>query len=163
MDATPLLRLAARLLAKYKLDAVLIGNAAAALQGAPVTTMDLDFAFRATPGNVRKLRRLAADMDASISQPFYPASMLFRLRHEGDDIQLDFMPKISGIRSYDGLRARATLADFGGHQLKVASLDDIIRSKTAADRPQDRAVLPILRRVVRERDRMYSARKRREA
>lgn len=40
----PYLALIARLLHEEKLDAVLIGNAAAALQGAPVTTIDLDFA-----------------------------------------------------------------------------------------------------------------------
>ncbi len=33
MTAEPLLELAARLLAKHRLDAVLIGNAAAALRG----------------------------------------------------------------------------------------------------------------------------------
>jgi hypothetical protein len=163
MDAAPFLKLLARQLAKHRIDAVLIGNAAAALQGAPVTTMDFDFMFRATPGNVAKVRRLAAAIGASVTQPYYPASALYRVRRERDDLQLDFMPTISGIRSYEGLRSRASVARFGTHTLHVASLDDVIRSKAAADRPEDRAVLPILRRVVRERDRMYAARKRREA
>ena len=58
MTAAPLLALAARVLAKHRLDAVLIGNAAAALQGATVTTMDFDFIIRDTPANVRKLKNL---------------------------------------------------------------------------------------------------------
>ncbi len=37
VDASPLLRIIAEKLAENKLEAVLIGNAAAALQGAPVT------------------------------------------------------------------------------------------------------------------------------
>jgi len=37
---------------------------AAALQGAPVTTVDFDFFFRRTPANVRKLRGIAAELDA---------------------------------------------------------------------------------------------------
>jgi hypothetical protein len=48
MDAKPLLVEVARQLRAANLEAVLIGNAAAALQGAPVTTVDFDFLFRAT-------------------------------------------------------------------------------------------------------------------
>jgi hypothetical protein len=43
MDAAPLLVQVAGLLKKHGLEAVLIGNAAAVLQGAPVTTADIDF------------------------------------------------------------------------------------------------------------------------
>ena len=46
MNAEPTLILIARLLALHRLDVVMIGNAAAALQGSPVTTMDIDFLFR---------------------------------------------------------------------------------------------------------------------
>jgi hypothetical protein len=42
VDAAPLLAEVGRLLHTLHFDAVLIGNAAAALQGAPVTTVDLD-------------------------------------------------------------------------------------------------------------------------
>jgi hypothetical protein len=93
MNAAPLLNLIARLLAKHRPEAILIGNAAAELQGSPVTTVDLDFMFRATAPNLRKV-------------------------------------------------------SFGRHDLLVASLRDIIRSKKAAGRAQDRAVLPILRKTV---------------
>jgi hypothetical protein len=37
--------------------------------------------------------------------------------------------------------------------IHVASLDDIIRSKTAADRPKDHATLPILHALREEIDR----------
>jgi hypothetical protein len=151
MTAEPLLELAARLFAKHRLDVVLIGNAAAALQGSPVTTMDLDFMFRKTPGNLRKLRRLADDLDAVVLHPYYPASELYRVIRERDGLQLDFMAKIDGIRKYESLRARATTAQFGRHTIQVAALEDIIRSKVAANRPQDRSVLPILRKTLREK------------
>src|SRR5688572_16120793 len=151
MTAEPLLELAARLLAKHRLDAVLIGNAAAALQGSPVTTMDLDFMFRKTPGNLRKLRRLADDLDAVVLHPFYPASELYRGVRDSDGLQFDFMAKVDGIGSFESLRSRSASTRFGRHDLKVASLADIITSKKAANRPQDRAVLPILRRTLREK------------
>ena len=48
MDASPLLARVVAALAEQKLETVLIGNAAAAMQGAPVTTLDFDFMFRDT-------------------------------------------------------------------------------------------------------------------
>ena len=91
-----------RLLQKLHLDAVLIGNAAAALQGAPVTTIDLDFLFRKTPANLRKLKALASALGAMVLRPCYPASDMYRVVREGDGLQLDFMATIHGIRSFEG-------------------------------------------------------------
>lgn len=152
MNAESLLKLVARLLAKHRLEAVLIGNAAAALQGSPVTTLDLDFMFRKTRLNLGKLKRLADDVDAVVLQPYYPASGLYRVVRDRDGLQLDFMAKVDGIRSFAALRARASRVPFGRHALLVAHLSDIIRSKKAADRPQDRAILPILRKTLDEQE-----------
>ncbi len=152
MNAEPILSIVARLLTKHKLDAVLIGNAAAALQGSPVTTVDLDFMFRETPRNLKKLRRIADDLDAIIMRPFYPASGLYRVVRDRDALQLDFMTKIDGIRSFESLRSRATVVRIRAHDIRVAALEDVIRSKAAANRPEDRAVLPVLRRTLREKE-----------
>ena len=160
MTAEPLLKLAAKLLAKHRLDAVLIGNAAAALQGAPVTTEDLDFFMRRTELNVKKVRRIADDLGVPVSQPFYPASHLWRMLKPTDHLQFDFMVAVSGIRSFEGVRARASVVEFGGHPLRVASLEDVIKSKASANRLEDRAVLPILRRTIKERKVLHRATKR---
>ena len=152
MNAEPLLALVARALARQRLDAVLIGNAAAALQGAPVTTLDFDFMFRKTPRNLQKLRALADDLGAIVLRPYYPASALYRVMRDGTGLQLDFMARVDGVRSFDALRDRATVASFGGAEIRVATLQDIIRSKKAAGRPQDHAVLPILEATLADRD-----------
>jgi hypothetical protein len=152
MNAEPLLARVAAILSKHKLSAVLIGNAAAAIQGSPVTTQDLDFMFRATPANLAKLKRLADDLDAVVMRPFYPASGLYRVVRDRDGLQLDFMSRVDGIRSFESLRARATRVPFGRAELLVADLRDIIRSKEAAGRPQDRAVLPVIRRTLDEKE-----------
>jgi hypothetical protein len=62
------------------------------------------------------------------------------------------MAKVDGIRSFESLRSRAAATRFGRHDLKVASLEDVIASKKAANRPQDRAVLPVLRKTLREKE-----------
>jgi predicted nucleotidyltransferase len=150
MDGKPLLARIVRLLNEHKIEAILIGNAAAALQGAPVTTIDFDFMFRRTPANVRKLVALTKALDAVMLYPHYPASGLIRIVRDDEGLQLDFMSTIDGVRSFEGLRSRASDVEFDGARLQVASLADLIRSKKAAGRPRDRAVMEILERALSE-------------
>jgi predicted nucleotidyltransferase len=152
MDARPLLIRIAKMLEQHGLEVVLIGNAAAALQGAPVTTVDFDFMFRKTPVNLRKLKALAKALDAVILRPYYPASDLFRIVRDDDGLQIDFMATVHGVRSLATLRSRAKTMTFGEARLLVASLSDIIRSKRAAGRPRDLAVLQILERSLHEEE-----------
>ncbi|MEO8027605.1 MAG: hypothetical protein ABI823_14080 [Bryobacteraceae bacterium] len=151
MDAAPNLELLARLFEMHAFEPVLIGNAAAAIEGAPVTTLDFDFFFRKTPTNLRKLKAIADALDAILLRPYYPVSELYRMTRENDSLQVDFMAKIHGVRSFESLRSRARVIRFGGHPLWVASLSDIIRSKRAANRPRDRAVLEILEKTDAEK------------
>jgi predicted nucleotidyltransferase len=149
MDASPLLARVVAALAGQKLEAVLIGNAAAAIHGAPVTTLDFDFMFRDTPTNLRKLKAVAASLDAMILRPFSPVSKLYRVVDDASGLQADFMPVIHGVRSFEGLRSRATEFAIGKVTAKVASLPDIIASKKAAGRERDLAVLPVLEKTLK--------------
>src|SRR5713226_1861317 len=135
MDAQPILIRIAGLLERHKLEAILIGNAAAALHGATVTTIDIDFLFRRTPANVRKLKAIAADLEAVILRPYYPVSPLWRIARDLDGLQLDFLDTIHGVRSFKGLRNRSSLVHIGSVRILVATLADIIKSKKAAGRP----------------------------
>ena len=132
MDAYPLLARIAQLLERHGLEAVLIGNAAAALQGAPVTTVDFDFLIRRTPANVRKLTAIARELEAALMKPHYPVSSMLRISRDSDGLQLDFMGEIDGIRSFDGLRKRALAVPLGDARILVATLADIIKSKKPA-------------------------------
>jgi hypothetical protein len=156
MNAMPLLSSLLAALADAGLETVLIGNAAAALHGAPVTTLDFDFMFRDTPGNLKKLKAAAKVLGAVVLRPYYPVSKLYRMVDDDTGLQADFMPVIHGVRSFEGLKSRAESRTVGGLTVLVARLDDIIKSKKAAGRDRDRAVIPILEktlRAVRERDR----------
>jgi hypothetical protein len=150
VNAAPLLVEIGRQLERVSLEAVLVGNAAAALQGAPVTTIDFDFLFRRTPRNLEKIKRLADGLRAVILRPYYPASDLFRVVRDDDGMQIDFMSTIHGIRSFAGVRDRALVLQLEDVSILVASLEDIIRSKRAARRPRDLAVLDILEKSLEE-------------
>ena len=152
MDAGPLLDSVTAALVAVRLEAILIGNAAAAIQGAPVTTVDFDFMFRATPVNLAKLKKFAAKMDAMVLRPYYPVSALYRVMNDDRGLQADFMPVIHGVKSFNRLQSRAEKIRLGGHDLWIANLADIIASKRAAGRPRDRAVLEILEKTLREKE-----------
>ena|SRR5690348_6306143 len=129
MSAAPLLEAIVAALAEAGLEAILIGNAAAAIQGAPVTTVDFDFMFRTSPVNLGKLKKFARSMDAVILRPYYPVSALYRVVNDDRGLQVDFMPVIHGVRSFNSLRSRAGQVEIGGRSLWVASLRDVIASK----------------------------------
>jgi hypothetical protein len=151
MDAAPLLNAVVGALAEARLEAILIGNAAAAIQGAPVTTLDFDFMFRETPANLAKLKRFSTGLDAVILRPYYPISKLYRVINDDRGLQVDFMPVIHGVSSFNSLRSRAQSMNIAGRKLWVAHLADIIASKRATGRPRDKAVLAILETTLREK------------
>jgi hypothetical protein len=153
MNAEPLLNKVAQALAARRLEAVMVGNAAAALHGAPVTTLDIDFMFRKTPANLQKLKGVARDLGAAILKPYYPVSDLYRVVNDDQGLQLDFMARLDGVRSFEGLRSRAEAVEFGHARLLVASLSDVIASKRAAGRPRDLAVIEVLEKTLEEQDR----------
>lgn len=136
MDSRPVLESLTRVLYEVGLEAILIGNAAAALQAAPVTTIDFDFLFRKTPRNMQKLKAMARALKGVILRPYYPSSDLFRLVRDDDGLQVDFMTAIHGVKSFSGLRARSHAVVFGGHTLWVADLEDVLGSKRAEGRPR---------------------------
>jgi hypothetical protein len=153
MNAELLLVKIAYAIHKSRLCAVMIGNAGAALHGAPVTTLDIDFMFRKTAGDLKKLREIADTLSAYILKPFYPVSGLYRIINDNIGLQLDFMSEVHGIKSFESLRSRAVGVDFNGNSILVADLEDIIISKKTAARPQDIAVITLLEAVLDEKKR----------
>ena len=151
MNASPLLTKIARALHMVRLEAIMVGNAAAALHGAPVTTLDIDFMFRKTPTNMRKLKEFAKELNAQILKPYYPVSSLYRVVNEDTGMQVDFMSVLHGIKSFENLRSDAIEVEFEGHVLKIASLEKIIRSKKKLGRPRDLAVIELLEKTLDEK------------
>jgi hypothetical protein len=142
-------------LADHEVDYVLIGGLAAVLHGSTALTNDADIVPAADEANVVRVGAALSSLDARIRVADDPAGLAFdphpalissmamlNLTTRCGDLDLTFSPV--GIEGYAELHERATGFDLEGVTVHVASLADIIRSKEAADRPKDRAVLPIL-------------------
>ena len=160
MDATPRLVEIADALAAAGLEAILIGNAAAALHGAPVTTIDFDFLYRASKTNEGKIRRFAASLGAELTQPFAAVSSVYRIYRPNPELLVDLVCQIHG-GSFNGFRSRSEAIEISGRRVVVASLADIIKSKKEANRPKDLAVLYVLEKTLEEHSKSEAAEVRR--
>jgi hypothetical protein len=147
-------------MAKHGVEFVLIGALAARLQGFPRATYDADI----TPAkDVENLKRLAAalrELGARIyteqvpeglafdcSAPMLARADIWNLVTDAGRLDLAFRP--SGTTGYDDLAPNAVRFEVYGHTLLAARLEDIIRSKTAANRPQDRQDVEIMREMLK--------------
>jgi hypothetical protein len=142
-------------LEQHDVDYVLIGGLAAVLRGSPAMTNDADIVPATDADNLAHLGealvalqarlRVAEEPDGVDFEP-HPALLgsmaMLNLTTRCGDLDLAFNP--AGLDDYELLRENSTVFDIDGVRVRVASLQDIIRSKEAADRPRDRAVLPLL-------------------
>lgn len=150
-------------LARHDVAYVLIGALAARLQGFPRLTADADITPARETENLEKLAAALRDLDARVFTGTVPEGLSFDCsaatlaRAELWNLvtsagRLDVAFKPSGTGGFDDLARRAVRFDVFGAELLAADLPDIIRSKEAADRPQDRQDVIVLREILRRRD-----------
>jgi len=150
-----------RLLATNEVEFIVVGMTAGILQGAPVTTLDLDLVHRRTPENVARLLRVLANLDAIYrhdprklrpqeSHLIGPGHQLLTTVH-GD---LDCLGTIAGGKGYEELLGQTvTMSLSGDVTVRVLSLPALIEAKERAGRPKDLAALPVLRATLDELER----------
>jgi hypothetical protein len=74
--------------------------------------------------------------------------LLLNLVTRYGDLDLSFRP--AGTEGYNELASRSLTVEIRGCQVAVANLEDVIRSKEAANRPKDQRALPVLRQLLDE-------------
>lgn len=132
---------------------VVIGGMAAQLQGVPVpATRDTDITPSAAPDNIDRLVSALREMNARIHvggntgveiplDARLLASMI-NIQTITDHGPLDINFRPDGTSGYDDLREDAVVLDVEGQRVTVTAAADILRSKQAAGRTKDLAVIP---------------------
>ena len=139
----PELRLLESLL-RHKIRFLVVGLSAAALQGAPVVTEDVDLWFENLSDP--KLMQALISVGAAYIPPFgYNPPMLGGKGSEPFDIAL----RMNGLDDFSIEWMHAVEIKVGRLKLKVLPLDRILASKQAANRPKDLRVIPVLQNVLR--------------
>jgi hypothetical protein len=135
---------------------VLIGGLAGVIRGSTAMTNDADVVPARDAENLARLSDALRSLDARLRSESDPEGIPFdahpallaqmttvNLTTSCGDLDVAFSP--AGIAGgYDELVPAGDTYELYGHRVRVASLAHIIGSKEAADRPKDRAVLPIL-------------------
>lgn len=149
-----------RVLANHDVRYVLIGALAARLQGFPRVTADADIAPARETSNLERLASALRELEARVFTESVPEGLPFdctaealaraeiwNLATSAGRLDLAFLP--AGTGGYDDLVRTALEYEVFGVRLRVASLEDIIRSKEASDRPQDRQDVLVMREMLR--------------
>lgn len=145
-----------RILNDENVDYVVLGGFAANLLGSPITTRDLDVIPDRAKDNLDRLGRALTRMNAKIRIAGEPVATridgpflanmphMLNLVTDFGDLDLTFTPA-GRAGDYAGWRLHSSPALIDeGLVVEVASLDDIIDSKQAANRAKDHLSLPYL-------------------
>lgn len=128
---------------RWHVEYLFIGKSGAIFYGFPETTQDADIfpAKNSTNGQklISALRELGYHLTAEIEQDLIVGKDFVQLRGGPFDLDLVFAP--DGIETFAEAKNRSLMID---GKFPVASLDDIIASKRAANRQKDRESLPRL-------------------
>lgn len=149
-------------LARHQVQFVLIGALAARMQGFPRLTRDADITPARDTTNLQRLAAALRELDARVYTEQIPEGLPFdcspqmlaradiwNLITKAGRLDLAFTP--SGTTGFADLAAQAVKFDVYGHTLLAARLEDILRSKEAADRPQDRLDVEVMRAMLKTR------------
>ncbi|MGH9645558.1 MAG: hypothetical protein ACRD4E_01970 [Bryobacteraceae bacterium] len=141
---------------------MIVGGVGAALQGAGITTFDLDIVHSRADDNIDRLLTALNFLDA-----YYRTQPGKRLRPQASHLSseghqllmtrygpLDLLGAIGRSHNYDELLTHSTEMDAGEDvRVRVLNLDWLIAVKEETAGEKDRAVLPILRRTLQEKSR----------
>ncbi len=136
-------------------DFVVVGAAAAVLQGAPLGTLDLDIVHARTPENVRRLKAVLDGLDA-IYRHQHGRRLAARediLLGPGHNLFATQIGPLDALGALDGADFEALLPlsrwiDYGGTPVRVLGIEALIEMKRRAGRPKDLLAIPILQRML---------------
>jgi len=141
-------------------DFIIVGGVAAVLQGAPLDTLDLDIVHSREPANIQRLLASLEALDASYrisgQRGLKPrSSHLSSARHQlllTRYSPLDLLGVIGNNRGYSDLLPHTQKVRIGaGAEVAVLDLATLIQVKEETAGEKDRAVLPLLRRTLKEK------------
>ena len=145
-------------LIKAEVKFILVGGLAAVIQGAPVTTMDVDIVYSQSSENISKLFAFLKSIDASYRRPdnknIAPKEEDFSgMGHALFTTRigpLDVLAFIEERKTYEDLLDHTIEIEFRGHTIQVLDIKMLIELKRQSKDPKDKQRLPVLEETLRQ-------------
>ncbi len=138
------------------MDFVLVGALSAVLQGAGVTTFDVDVVHSRDDANLERFLTALRSMNAVYrGHPARLSPTKEHLETAGHQLlltdygPLDVLGTIEDGMGYDELQTRCVVKNWQGQELHVLSLSEYVALKEKSTTPKDQARLPLLREAAK--------------
>jgi len=147
-------------LRSHGVDLVVVGGVCAVLHGAPLATFDLDVVHSREPHNLARLMAALEELDVHYRIPgrrdkkpgpshLASAGHQLLMTRFGP---LDLLGTIGQGHDYGQLLHETVELEIGGGiKVRVLSLERLVKTKEETGQEKDKAVLPVLRRLLEER------------
>lgn len=142
---------------------ILVGGLAAVVQGAPVTTMDVDIVHNQSSENIARLLAFLKSIDAFHRRPDDKM-----IRPKKGDISgmghalfttrlgpLDVLAVIEEGRAYKDILEHTVEIEFRGRTIRVLDLKTLVELKRTSKDLKDRQRLPVLKETLRQVEEKY--------
>jgi hypothetical protein len=140
-------------LVQNEVDFVIVGGLAISAHSSGYITRDFDFAYSRTPENLKKI--IAAFAAYNPRPRGFPESLPFvwddRTLQNGTNFTLqtsigdiDMLGEVLGIGDYEAVKKESILIRLYGCDVRILTLEGLIKAKRAAGRTKDLLVLPEL-------------------
>lgn len=151
-----------RALSKHGVQYILVGATAARLQGFPRLTAAADITPATDAENLKRLSSALRQLNARVYTESVPEGLPFSCDAETlaraklwnlvtDAGRLDLIFTPSGTEGYDDLARSAIAFQAFDVEVRAASLEDILRSKSASNRPQDQQDAMLIKQMLKRR------------
>jgi predicted nucleotidyltransferase len=140
-------------LASHSVEFVIIGGVAISLHSSGYLTYDIDFCFSRKRENLRristalsafkpKLRGFPDELPFIWDEQTLAGGTSFTLKTSIGDI--DLLGEVAGVGDFDAALMQSVAFDMFGYEVRVLTIEALIKAKRAAGRTKDLLILPEL-------------------
>jgi len=143
-------------LVNHGVNFVIVGGFAGIVHGCTYVTQDIDICCDFSPSNLLALQRAVSDLEPvhrmtpqrkKLELMEETCAQLKNLYLDTKEGQLDCLSFIDGLGDYSQAKLESELIEVEDTKLRVLSLDALVRTKRAMNRPRDREAVSQLEAI----------------